>query len=299
MLFWLIGKVIRILSVFLAIKIVKMIAQYIEWGPKSYLFQIGGFELRWYSLCFALAFYLGYKIVKGIFDKEKIEESVLDKLLMYMVIATVLGARLGHVIFYEGLSFIVSHPIETFLPFRIYPEFEFTGFSGLASHGGAIGILIALYFFSKKISKKPMLWILDRVAPAIALASCFIRTGNLMNSEIIGNPTELPWGFVFTQIDNIPRHPAQLYEALSYLIIFLVLYKGLKKKDWLSYPGKLFGFMVLSIFTARFLIEFVKKSQGGFEESWELLSTGQWLSMPFIALGIYLLQKSKQKKAVS
>ncbi len=274
-----------------------MLAQIIQWGPQNYLFKIGSFELRWYSLCFALAFYLGYRIVKGIFDKEKIEETVLDKLLMYMVIATVLGARLGHVLFYEGFSYLLAHPIETFLPFRLSP-FEFTGFSGLASHGGAIGNLLALYFFSKKISKKPMLWILDRVAPAVALASCFIRTGNLMNSEIIGNPTDLPWGFVFTNIDAIPRHPAQLYEALSYLLIFVILYQGLKKKNWLAYPGKLFGTLVLTIFTARFLIEYVKKSQGGFEETLDLLTTGQWLSIPFILLGIYLLKNSKEKKAV-
>ncbi len=276
-----------------------MIAQYIEWGPQHYLFKIGGFELRWYSLCFALAFYLGYKIVQGIFNKEKIEESVLDKLLMYMVLATVLGARLGHVLFYEGFSYIIANPIETFLPFRIHPQFEFTGFAGLASHGGAIGILIALYIFSKKVSKKPMLWILDRVAPSIALASCFIRTGNLMNSEIIGNPSEMPWAFVFTQIDNVPRHPAQLYEAISYLIIFFILSQGLKKKNWLAYQGRLFGVMVLSIFTARFFIEYVKRSQGGFEESLELFTTGQWLSIPFILLGAYLLKRSKEKKAVN
>ncbi len=276
-----------------------MLAQYIEWGPQNYLFKLGGFELRWYSLGFALAFYLGYKIVQGIFKKEKVEETVLDKLMMYMVIATVLGARLGHVIFYEGFSYIFANPVETFLPFRLQPEFEFTGFAGLASHGGAIGILIALYFFSKNISKKPMLWVLDRIAPSIALASCFIRTGNLMNSEIIGNPTDLPWAFVFTHIDDVPRHPAQLYEALSYLLIFVILYQGLKKKEWLQYPGRLFGTMLLAIFTARFFIEYVKRSQGGFEESLELLSTGQWLSIPFIVLGIYFLKKSKEKKAVN
>lgn len=271
-----------------------MIAQYINWNPGDVIVSLGSFELRWYSLCFALAFYLGYTIVKGIFKKEQVDDKVLDKLLVYTVVATVLGARLGHVIFYEGFSYIFTHPVETFLPFSFNPEFHFTGFRGLASHGGAMAILIALYIFSKKVTKKPYMWIMDRVAPSIALASVFIRTGNLMNSEIIGHPTDMPWAFIFERVDMSPRHPAQLYEAIAYLIVFFMLRNGYKNKGWLKQEGKLFSVMVIGIFVSRFVIEFFKKSQGGFEESLGLLTTGQWLSIPFVLFGIYFLNKGKK-----
>lgn len=271
---------------------------FINWNVDPVLFDIGGITLRYYSLLFVVAFALGYKVEEKIFHAEGIGQLWLDKLLIYVVIATVIGARLGHCFFYDW-AYFSQHPLEIILPVRFQPTFKFTGYQGLASHGAAIGIIAALWFYSRKVSKRSVFWILDRVVLPIALAGFFIRIGNLMNSEIIGEPTIVPWGFQFVRADVAdpltPRHPAQLYEAVCYLISFMVLmqlYWRTKVKERL---GFLFGMFLILIFSARFFVEFVKEPQ----EPWEAemtLNMGQWLSIPFVLLGFFMLWYSKSHR---
>ncbi len=261
-----------------------MIISAITWNVEPEIFRIGSFAIRWYGLLFALGFVFGYIIMGSIFKKEKTPQKLLDTLTMYMVIGTVAGARLGHCLFYEP-EFYLSHPL------NILKIWE----GGLASHGAAVGILIALYFFSRK-AKKSYLWIIDRVVIVVALAGFFIRMGNLMNSEIYGVETSLPWGFIFVRWgETVPKHPTQIYEALSYLLIFVLLYaiylrKGTKLKD-----GYIFGLFLILLFSARFLIEFIKEPQVGFEDNM-MLNMGQLLSIPFVLLGIVILIWSKKQK---
>jgi prolipoprotein diacylglyceryl transferase len=242
---------------------------------------LGELSIRYYGLFFAAAFVLGYLIFTKIFKNEKISIEVLDRLTLYMVIGTVVGARLGHVFFYQP-DYYLSHPMEILFIWQ----------GGLASHGAAIGILIALYLFVRK-EKKSYIWILDRIVIAVALAGFFIRMGNLMNSEIYGISTDLPWGFVFVRAgENIPKHPTQIYEALAYLVIFLILYRIYFKTRGNFSPGLLFGLFLVLVFSARFLIEFIKEVQVPFEQSMSL-NMGQWLSLPFIIIGSYLLYRSQ------
>lgn len=269
---------------------------YIEWGVKPQIVDLGFIELRWYSLMFLLGFVLGYFILSKIFKKEGLPIELLDKLTFYVVISTIVGARLGHCLFYEPEIYL-KHPLRMILPFEGKPgvDFRFTGYQGLASHGGVIGVLIGLYLYSRKF-KRPYMWILDRLAIVGALAGAFIRIGNFFNSEIVGVPTTLPWGVKFinlappgTPVEQIvPLHPAQLYEALCYLIIFIVLITIYYRKYPNFKPGLLTGLLFALIFTARFLIEFVKRDQVDFE-SGMLLNMGQILSLPFILLGLYLI----------
>ncbi|RXQ95695.1 prolipoprotein diacylglyceryl transferase [Ancylomarina salipaludis] len=260
----------------------------IHWDVDPEIFKIGPIAVRWYGLLFALGFLLGYQLVERMFKKEGIPLEWLEKLFMYTLIATVIGARLGHVFFY-GWEFYSQHPVEIL---KIWH-------GGLASHGATIGILTALYFYSKKVSKKSILWVLDRVAIPVALAGFFIRTGNLMNSEIIGTQTDLPWGFQFVRASIYeplaPRHPAQLYEALCYLTSFGILMYMYWKTNAKEYAGRLIGTFFVLIFTARFFIEFIKENQEAFEEGMTF-NMGQLLSIPFILLGIYLVYNSYQKK---
>lgn len=260
----------------------------ILWDVKPEIFSIGPITVRWYGLLFALGFLLGYQLVERMFKKEGIPLEWLEKLFMYTLIATVIGARLGHVIFY-GWEFYSQHPAEIL---KIWH-------GGLASHGATIGILAALYFYSKKVSKKSILWVLDRVAIPVALAGFFIRTGNLMNSEIIGTQTDLAWGFQFVKASIYeplsPRHPAQLYEALCYLFSFGILMYMYWKTNAKEFSGRLIGTFFILIFTARFFIEFIKENQEAFEEGMAL-NMGQWLSLPFILLGAYLAYNSFKKK---
>ncbi|RZT96062.1 prolipoprotein diacylglyceryl transferase [Ancylomarina subtilis] len=262
----------------------------IHWDVDPEIFKIGPIAVRWYGLLFALGFLLGYQLVERMFKKEGIPLEWLEKLFMYTLIATVIGARLGHVFFY-GWEFYSQHPIEIL---KIWH-------GGLASHGATIGILAALYFYSKKVSKKSILWVLDRVAIPVALAGFFIRTGNLMNSEIIGTQTDLPWGFQFVRASIYeplaPRHPAQLYEALCYLTSFGILMYMYWKTNAKEYAGRLVGTFFVLIFTARFFIEFIKENQEAFEEGMTF-NMGQLLSIPFILLGIYLVYNSYQKKKI-
>lgn len=272
---------------------------FINWNVDPVMFDIGGVAVRYYSLLFVVAFALGYKVEERIFRSEGISQLWLDKLLIYVVVATVIGARLGHCFFYDW-DYFSQHPLEIILPVKFQPVFKFTGYQGLASHGAAIGIIAALWFYSKRVSKRSVFWILDRVVLPIALAGFFIRLGNLMNSEIVGEPTSVPWGFRFLNAGGIPdpltpRHPAQLYEAICYLISFSVLMYLYWRTRVRERLGFLFGMFLILIFTARFFIEFIKEPQ----EPWEaemVLNMGQWLSIPFVAVGIFMLWYSKNHR---
>ena len=263
----------------------------IIWNPDLSLFEIGNFAIRWYSLLFAAGFVFSYMILKRYFKQENVPVEKLEKLTVYVVVATIIGARLGHCLFYDW-AYYQNNLLEIFLPFRFEPEFEFTGFQGLASHGGAIGILAAIFLYAKKQQMK-VFWVLDKLALVIPLAGVFIRLGNLMNSEIIGKPAEVPWAFVFEQIDMVPRHPGQLYEAMAYLLIFVVLnlmYRGIKRQN-----GFVFGVFLILLFTARFILEYFKEIQSAFEADM-VINMGQILSIPFVLLGIYLMVVKRGKK---
>jgi len=253
-----------------------MLLTFMEWNPSPEIFPGTWLPVRWYGLLFASGFFFGYLIMQRIFKHEKLPIKLLDQLATYMIVSTVIGARLGHVLFYEP-AYYMGNPLEIL---KIWN-------GGLASHGAAIGILVALYLFSRK-NKKPYLWVVDRIVIVVALAGFFIRMGNLMNSEIFGIETAVPWAFIFVQIDNIPRHPTQIYEALSYLAIFGYLYWYYWKTDGKPRPGFIFGMFLILLFTVRFFIEFVKVPQVGFEADM-VLNMGQWLSIPFVLLGLYLV----------
>lgn len=245
------------------------------------------FPLKYYGLLFVTGLFLGYFIVKKIYKKEKIPVENLDSLLTYIVIGTLIGARLGHCLFYQP-DYFLSHPIEMFLPIqKIEGSYKFIGYQGLASHGGAIGVLIAIIIYSKKYKIK-LLWILDKVAIGIPVAGAFIRFGNFMNSEIYGKPTNGNWGVVFVKDDMIPRHPTQLYEAFSYLFIFLILYLLYNTKIIKTKNGQIFGVFLILLFLTRFIIEFFKENQVAFENQMAL-NMGQILSIPFILAGIILI----------
>lgn len=261
----------------------------INWEPPIALF---GF-LRLYSLMFVIAFILGHQVMKQIFNKEKVELEVLDKLLMYVVFATILGARLGHVFFYDW-GYYSQYPEEILLPVRFRPEFKFTGFAGLASHGAAIGIIASLWYFSKKVIKKPILYILDRVGITVALSGLFIRLGNLINSEIIGKPTGTDFGFIFKALgEDFARHPTQLYEGFGYILVFALLYYMYWKTDAAQKTGLLFGTFFALLWSVRFVVEFYKEAQVDERATWAL-NTGQWLSIPLILVGIYFIITAKK-----
>lgn len=273
-----------------------MLSLFINWDISPEIFNLGGISIRYYGLLFAVAFILGYKVEEKMFKSEGLPMAWLDKLWLYVAIATIVGARLGHCIFYDW-AYYSQHPLEMILPVRFSPEFKFTGYQGLASHGAAIGIIAGLWYYSRKVSKKSIFWILDRAVIPIALAGFFIRTGNLMNSEIVGLPTNMPWGFRFMNSDlpnpELPRHPAQLYEAICYLFSFFVLMYLYWRTNVKKKMGFIFGAFLIQIFSARFIIEFVKEVQ----EPWEAgmaLNMGQILSIPFILVGIFMLWYSKK-----
>jgi phosphatidylglycerol---prolipoprotein diacylglyceryl transferase len=360
-----------------------MSLNYVIWNATPHIIDLGKFEIRYYSLLFALGFVTGYMILLRIFKKQGLSVELLDRLTIFMVVSTIVGARLGHCLFYE-FDYYIQHPWEIILPWRgkIGADFEFTGFQGLASHGAAIGILTGLYLFARK-TKSSYLWTLDMIVMVTALAGCFIRTGNLMNSEIYGNPTKSQYGFIYTHdltsllekkyegqiehisynkiaagnnwnltgvpiqinlefarkikdenkiksfgdqllredltrynfdnnvflpannldyqitheanrvvlkaiIGGIPRHPTQIYEALSYLLIFFILLGIYYFLQYRLRDGFIFGVFLTLVFTARFLIEFLKENQETFEESMKL-NMGQILSIPFVLAGLALI----------
>lgn len=263
---------------------------YIIWNPDSTIADLGFISLRWYSLFFALGFILSYIILRRYFKKEGVGEDKLEKLTVYIVVSAVIGMRLGHCLFYDW-DYYSHHLAEILLPVRFEPHFEIVGFEGLASHGGAIGILIAMILYSRKYHFG-IWWILDKLALVVPLAGCCIRLGNLMNSEIVGRPADVPWAFIFPQVDLLPRHPSQLYEAFSYLAIFIfinLLYRKNRKQQ-----GFIFGVFLILLFGARFFIEFLKADQSAFEAGM-LLNMGQILSIPFVLLGIFLVVKKRQR----
>lgn len=257
---------------------------YITWDPSPELFSIGGFAPRWYGVLFATAFVLGYYLTKSIFKREGARIDLLDNLLMYVFIGTIAGARIGHCLFYEPEVYLND-------PISILKIWE----GGLASHGAGIGLFIALGLFIRKY-KIDTLWLFDRLVIMIALAGFFIRLGNLVNSEIVGQPTTQPWGFIFVQLgENFARHPAQLYEAIAYLIMGCTMLFMYYKTHVTNYKGLLFGLGMVLIFAFRFFIEFTKDVQVAFERSMSL-DMGQWLSIPFVILGIIFITLALTRK---
>ena len=276
-----------------------MIINYIRWNIDPEIINIFGISLRYYSVLFVSGLILSFIILKWIYKKENIPLDKLDKLAVYGIIGMFAGMRLGHCLFYEP-SYYFSHPLEIILPIQPTADggYKFSGFQGLASHGGAFGLIIALIIYAKK-TKESIIKTIDLIAVVAPLASCFIRLANLMNSEIIGIPTNVSWAFIFVRVDNLPRHPAQLYEAISYLLIFgLMLYLYKTRRENLQ-NGFFFGLVITLIFVARFFIEFVKENQVGFENGMTF-NMGQLLSLPYLLVGIgfiiYGLIKTKKNK---
>jgi prolipoprotein diacylglyceryl transferase len=274
-----------------------MTLNYINWNVDPEIINIFGISVRYYGLLFVTGLILCLYLLRWIFRKENIPQELLERLAIYGTIGIFVGARLGHCLFYEP-SYYFAHPLEIILPIQPLPGggYKFSGYQGLASHGGVLGLLIGLYFYSRK-SRRSMIDTIDQIAVVSGLSFGFIRLGNFMNSEIIGIPTTKPWGVIFERVDNIPRHPAQLYEAIAYFIIFtimMILYK--KMRDRLK-NGVFFGLGTVLFFTARFIIEFVKENQVGFEDGMKF-NMGQLLSLPYIAVGIgfiiYGLMKTRK-----
>lgn len=265
----------------------------IVWDPSTGL-DLGFITLHYYSLMFVIAFGLGWFLMKRIYVREGIDLEKLDSIFIYAVVATLIGARLGHVFFYDW-EYFQHHLLEIVLPVKFEPEFEFTGFRGLASHGAAIGIIVAMYLYSKKVIKKPILWVLDRVVIPVASGAVFVRLGNFFNSEIIGQPTGSDFGVVFSKLgEDFPRHPTQLYESGAYLLVFLILWFLYWKTNKREKQGYLFGLFLVLLWTVRFFVEFIKENQVGFEETMAL-NMGQWLSIPFIILGLYFMFRPKKE----
>ncbi|OAZ04896.1 prolipoprotein diacylglyceryl transferase [Flavobacterium succinicans] len=298
------------------------------WNPSEGL-DLGFFMIRYYSLMFVVAFGLGWYIMKHIFEREGEPIEKLDSLFIWTVLATLLGARLGHVFFYDW-EYYRNHLLEIILPFRFEPKFEFTGFQGLASHGAAVSIIIAMYYYSKNILKRPQLWILDRVVIPVASGAIFVRLGNFFNSEIIGKETTSVFGIRFLRDQFSPKdavnatgianpndaynaiatdpkfadllaqvpakHPTQLYEAFCYIFVFAILFFLYWKTEARKKSGFLFGLFLVLLFTVRIIVESVKESQGGFEnELGNILSTGQWLSIPFILIGLFFVFRTQKE----
>ena len=314
----------------------------ITWNPNDTLFSLGPLQIKYYNLLWIIAFAVGWYLMKRIFEKEKKSNEQLDALFIYTVLATMLGARLGHVFFYDW-DYYRDHLAEILLPIRekagsalfgLINGYEFSGFTGLASHGAAIGVIVGMYLLTRKYKDLKLLWVLDRVVIPVSLGAFMVRLGNFFNSEINGKITDE--SFIFgtrfvRDSDDMPaykalqitqektvdaaykaieidpkyteflqaipfRHPAQLYEGVAYIFVFLILYLLYWKTDKGQKPGFLFGLFLILLWTIRFFVEFVKKSQGGFEESLGLLSTGQWLSIPFIIIGLYFVLRPVAKK---
>lgn len=289
---------------------------FINWNPNPELFSIGGFSIRYYGLLWVIGIALAYIVVRQQYKDKKIGDDKFEPLFFYCFLGILIGARLGHCIFYDW-SYYQNHFLEMILPIKFLPDggWKFTGYAGLASHGGTLGLMIALWMYCRKM-KMHYLDVVDMIAVATPICACSIRLANLMNSEIIGRPTDVPWAFIFERVDMMPRHPGQLYEALAYFIFFLgmiYLYKkGLKKRQIaetdilakqgkvlpLAYPyhrGFFFGLCLAEIFTFRFFIEFLKENQVDFEEGMTF-NMGQWLSVPFVIIGIYFMFFYGKKK---
>jgi phosphatidylglycerol---prolipoprotein diacylglyceryl transferase len=273
-----------------------MLLNYIRWNPSPEIFTIPGIDwpVRWYGLTWALAFIASHFFMNRIFKAEGRSEKELDTLTLYIILGTIIGARLGHCLFYgpwfdemnaEGIVInegYISHPLNML---KVYE-------GGLASHGGAIGIITAMILYCRK-TKESWLWLFDRLVVVVPLASMSIRIGNLINSEIIGRVTDVPWAFIFVQEDDLPRHPAQLYEAIFCLFLFILMYWLWKNKRNAVGPGFMFGLLCILLFIERFVDEFFKENQAAFEGSLPI-NMGQILSIPFIVIGIVMVLRSKK-----
>jgi prolipoprotein diacylglyceryl transferase len=264
---------------------------YITWNPN-----IGFGPFRWYGLCWLIGLALAFFVVKRLYKEQKIKDELFDPLFVYCFIGILLGARLGHCIFYEPDYFLTSFKglIEMIIPIRFLEGggWKFIGYQGLASHGGTLGLIIALWLYVK--STKLSIWlVLDNIAIATGTTACFIRLGNLMNSEIIGKVTDVPWAFVFEKVDMMPRHPGQLYEAIAYAILFFIMWALHKRMPEKIGTGWYFGFCLFYIFTFRFFIEYTKELQEAFEASLPL-DMGQILSIPFILVGAYCMFRARK-----
>lgn len=260
----------------------------IDWNPDVVAFNIGQFSVRWYSLCWCIGLLSVYMLMHRMFREQKLREEQFDPMFLYCFVGILVGARLGHCLFYEP-EYFLAHPLEMFLPVRFGTDgsWHFTGYEGLASHGGTIGIILALYFFARKVGLT-YLHVLDNVAIVTPITAMFIRLGNLMNSEIIGRPTDLPWAFVFERVDMVPRHPGQLYEAICYAVIFLIHWSCYRRWPEKVGTGFFFGLCIFLIFFSRIFIEYTKENQVGFEDAM-LFNMGQLLSVPFVLLGGYFI----------
>lgn len=289
---------------------------YILWNPDIVAFSLGPVEVRWYSLCWCLGLLAVYQLMHYLFKEQKLGEDKFEPMFLYCFLGILIGARLGHCLFYEP-GYYLSHPMEMILPMRKFPdgEWHFTGYEGLASHGGTLGLMIAIILYSRNV-KLNIMHVLDNVAIVTPICACAIRLGNLMNSEIIGHPTDVPWAFVFERVDMLPRHPGQLYEAICYAIFFFIgwfIYRlSLKKETMERYKsndkkpfvdirvgsGFYFGLCLFLIFLSRIFIELTKENQVDFE-SGMMFNMGQLLSVPFVLLGLYCMLGGKYCRAMS
>lgn len=253
---------------------------YIVWSQSPEIFTYGSFSIRWYGVLFAVGFLVGQQIMMRMYKIEGKPLADIESLMMYIVISTVLGARLGHCLFYEP-DYYLAHPLD------ILKVWE----GGLASHGATVAILFAVWLFSRKHPDQSYLWVLDRLVIVVALSGALIRFGNLMNSEIIGKPTDVPWAFIFTAVDYLPRHPAQLYESLSCVALFLFLLWVYSRYKAALPEGRIFGLFLIILFSLRFFYEFLKENQVDFENNLAL-NMGQILSIPLVLIGVYVLWRS-------
>ena len=270
---------------------------FITWNPDIVAFSLGAFAVRWYSLFWCLGVLGVYLLMHRLYRQQKLGEEQFEPMFMYCFLGLLIGARLGHCLFYEP-GYYLSHPMEMLLPIRNVPGegWTFTGYEGLASHGGTLGLMIALWFYAKRV-KLNIMRVLDNVAIVTPICACAIRLGNLMNSEIIGRPTDVPWAFIFERVDMLPRHPGQLYEAICYAIFFFVGWFFYRHKPQRVGTGFFFGLCLFMIFLSRIFVEYTKENQEAFEEGM-LLNMGQLLSIPFVLLGLYCMLGGKLCRAL-
>ena len=270
---------------------------FITWNPDIVAFSLGAFAVRWYSLFWCLGLLGVYLLMHRLYRQQKLGEEQFEPMFMYCFLGILIGARLGHCLFYEP-GYYLSHPMEMLLPIRNVPGegWTFTGYEGLASHGGTLGLMIALWFYAKRV-KLNIMRVLDNVAIVTPICACAIRLGNLMNSEIIGRPTDVPWAFIFERVDMLPRHPGQLYEAICYAIFFFGGWFFYRHKPQRVGTGFFFGLCLFMIFLSRIFVEYTKENQEAFEEGM-LLNMGQLLSIPFVLLGLYCMLGGKLCRAL-
>ncbi|WP_185856053.1 prolipoprotein diacylglyceryl transferase [Blattabacterium cuenoti] len=287
--------------------------EYINWNPiTKFSFWEGVFSIHIYSLMFVFSFITGWYVMTYIYRIDHVNQKYLDPLLVYTVLGTFIGARLGQVFFYDFLYFSDNHWIEAFFPIVENPKksfllgmikgYEFVGYRGLSSHGATIGISLSSFLYSRKILKRNFFWLCDRLCIISALSSVFIRIGNFFNSEIVGTPSNLPWAVKFVQMDTeygeiIPRHPTQIYESISYLFIFLFLWFFYRKRNTKKPTGYISGVFFIFLWGARFLLEFLKEPQGDEMIHLLFMNTGQCLSIPYIIFGVFILFFSQKKKS--